>query len=68
MKDVVYELVNIISDLEKKLKEKEEDLNAVIDYLHYKGIYITVHSKQLSSDLDNKVLIDKIPVSDGSDK
>lgn len=60
MKDAVYELVNIISDLEKKLKEKEDDLNAVIDYLHYKGIYITVHNKHLSSDLDNKTLVEKV--------
>lgn len=68
MKDAVWELISIIEDLEKKLKEKEEDLNAVLEYLHYKGIYITVHTKQLSSDLDNKVIIDKEEVSFGSDK
>lgn len=54
MKNIIYELVNQIADLEKKLKEKEEDLNKVIDYLHYKGIYITVHSEYLSSELDKK--------------
>lgn len=58
MRNVIYELVDMIADLEKKLKQKEEDLNAVIDYLHYKGIYITVHSKQLSSKLDNIILTD----------
>lgn len=58
MKNVIYELVDMIADLEKKLKEKEEDLNAVIDYLRYKGIYITVHNKQLSSELDNIILTD----------
>lgn len=60
MKNVVLELVDMIADLEKKLKEKDDDLNAVIDYLYYKGIYITVHNKHLSSDLDNKVLVEKV--------
>lgn len=54
MKNVIYELVNQIADLEKKLKEKEEDLEKLIDYLHYKGIYITVHSEYLSSELDKE--------------
>lgn len=67
MKNVIYELVDMIADLEKKLKEKEEDLNAVIDYLHYKGIYITVHNKQLSSELDNIILTDN-EINKGSEK
>jgi len=54
MKSVIYELVNQIADLEKKLKEKEEDLEKLIDYLHYKGICITVHSEYLSSELDKE--------------
>lgn len=54
MKNVIYELVNQIGDLEKELKEKETDLNKLIDYLHYKGIHITVHSEYLSSELDEE--------------
>lgn len=54
MRNVINELVDMIADLEKKLKEKEDDLNKVIDYLANKGIYITVHREHLSSKLDEE--------------
>lgn len=54
MKNVINELVDMIADLEKKLKQKEDDLNKVIDYLAKKGIYISVHSEYLSSELDKE--------------
>ena len=54
MKNIIYELVNQIADLEKKLDEKEKDLNKVLEYLRYRNIYITVHSEYLSSELDKE--------------
>jgi len=52
MKQVILTMLDIIADLEKKLKQKEDDLNKVINYLAMKGIYITVHSEELTSKLD----------------
>ncbi len=52
MKQVILTMLDIIADLEKKLKQKEDDLNKVINYLAMKGIYITVHGEELFSKLD----------------
>ena len=52
MKQVILTMLDIIADLEKKLKQKEDDLNKVINYLAMKGIYITVHGEELFSELD----------------